>query len=185
MDGKIFIKHIQLDTLEEAQAVKALLDEGADFEETLRKYSKCISATNATSQMIYTRGSYEKDYEDVVLSLQEGEYSDPVKTIDQGYKIILRDYDTRVWYSFRHILLETPERATRILEKINEGAEFEVLAEKHSKCSSGKKHEGHFTQVHTGMLEPELEKKILELEVGEMTGPIESKFGFHVIQRTS
>ncbi|HHS12635.1 MAG TPA: hypothetical protein ENN03_02575 [bacterium] len=83
-----------------------------------------------------------------------------------------------------HILLETREEANRILGLLNAGASFEELAKKHSidpASGSAGGDLGHFTR---GDLRPEFEKALFSLQVGGITGVIQTEAGFHIIKRT-
>ena len=82
-----------------------------------------------------------------------------------------------------HILVDTPEEAEKIREKLKQGASFEELAEKRSKDAASKKggDVGYFSK---GQLIPEFEKACFELELGELSDVIKTQFGYHVIKLT-
>ena len=82
-----------------------------------------------------------------------------------------------------HILVDTPEEAEKIREKLKQGASFEELAEKRSKDAASKKggDVGYFSK---GQLIPEFEKACFELELGELSDVIKTQFGYQVIKVT-
>ncbi|MCB0367120.1 MAG: peptidylprolyl isomerase [Bdellovibrionales bacterium] len=82
----------------------------------------------------------------------------------------------------RHILVDHEYEAKDILRKLEEGSEFGQLAATFSKCPSGEKG-GDLGEVRKGqMLEP-FEEAAFALKAGETSGPVRTRFGFHIIQR--
>ena len=81
----------------------------------------------------------------------------------------------------RHILLETREDALRIKAEIDAGADFADMAVQHSTGPSGPNGGdlGYF--VHSQMV-PEFADAAYALEVGAVSDPVESQFGWHLIK---
>ena len=88
----------------------------------------------------------------------------------------------RKTYRADHILLEDFEDAEYILEKIEEGIPFSELAEEFSICESATKG-GRLPLLYSGEIEPEFEKALSRLKPGEVSGPVETKFGIHIIKK--
>lgn len=179
---EIIVKHIQLNTIEEALSVKELFDAGESFEDLAKKYSICSTANMGGIEHVLKIGNYDKIYEDTALALPEDGVSDPVET-SYGIMIIKRCIDPRVWFRIKHIVSKTEETSNLILEKLKNGEDFDTLANNYSTCSSGKKANGDFGDIHTGMLAPEFEEAVLNIPVGETVGPVETRYGFHIIKR--
>ncbi len=80
-----------------------------------------------------------------------------------------------------HILVEDESTALSILEEINGGLSFEEAAEKHSKCPSNQKGGdlGFFTK---GKMVPEFEAAAFTLSVDEISQPVKTQFGYHIIK---
>ncbi len=71
----------------------------------------------------------------------------------------------------------------QIYDKLNEeNASFRDLASKHSDCSSASSG-GSLGEFGKGMMVKSFEDKAFSLEVNEISKPIETEFGFHVIKR--
>ncbi|WKN33919.1 peptidylprolyl isomerase [Porifericola rhodea] len=62
------------------------------------------------------------------------------------------------------------------------GGDFGKLARKHSDDIGSKDYEGRLGFMEKGQLVPEYEKAALNLKVGEISKPVRTDFGFHIIQ---
>lgn len=82
----------------------------------------------------------------------------------------------------RHILVETEEEANETLERLEAGEEFADLAEELSIDTVSAAQGGDLGFVPTGSFVPEVEEVIFSLPIGELSEPIESQFGWHVIE---
>jgi len=88
----------------------------------------------------------------------------------------------RVHYKAKHILLEDLEDAEEILGYIQKGEKFEEMAIEYSECETGAKG-GDLGTFATGVMVPEFEKALYQLQVGEVSNPVKTKFGYHLIKR--
>jgi peptidyl-prolyl cis-trans isomerase C len=82
-----------------------------------------------------------------------------------------------------HILVDKFTNAQEIYEEIQAGANFENLARQFSTCSSKKKG-GNLGEFSKGDMVPEFWNECTRLKIGEISQPVKSKFGYHVIKRT-
>ena len=81
-----------------------------------------------------------------------------------------------------HILVKTESEATDLKQQIADGASFGDLAKQHSQCPSGKEG-GSLGQFGQGAMVPEFDAVIFgDLPVGEVSEPVKTQFGFHLIQ---
>ena len=83
----------------------------------------------------------------------------------------------------RHILVPTEEEASEIKARIEDGEDFAKLAREHSTDTSNAEAGGLLGEVVPGQLVPEFEEAVTEAEDGEVVGPVQTQFGYHVIQR--
>ena len=81
-----------------------------------------------------------------------------------------------------HILVEKQSEAMKLYEEIKSGKKFGSVARDISMCPSGKKDGdlGYFTK---GMMVKEFEDVAFNLEIGEMSPPVKTQFGYHLIKR--
>ena len=84
----------------------------------------------------------------------------------------------------RHILVETKEEALDIKKQIEGGADFAELAKKYSKCPSGQKG-GDLGEFSPGQMVKEFDEVVFTEEIGKVHGPVQTQFGFHLIEITS
>lgn len=87
-------------------------------------------------------------------------------------------------YRAKHILLEDLEDAEYVLEQLALGVKFEELAQELSECNSASKG-GDLGLVVSGQIAPEFEKALYNLEIDEISAPIKTEFGYHIIHRLS
>ncbi len=84
----------------------------------------------------------------------------------------------------RHILVDTYEEAENLLREIEGGADFAALAETHSKCPSGASG-GDLGEFGPGQMVSEFDHVVFHDAVGVVHGPVQTKFGYHLIEITS
>ncbi|MCR9110475.1 peptidylprolyl isomerase [Marivita sp. XM-24bin2] len=84
-------------------------------------------------------------------------------------------------YNASHILVETQEEAAAIVEELNGGADFAEVAREKSTGPSGP-NGGQLGWFSAGMMVPEFQAAVEELEVGAISEPVQTQFGWHVIK---
>ena len=81
-----------------------------------------------------------------------------------------------------HILVETENEAADLKMQLDEGADFEGLAREHSQCPSGKAG-GSLGRFSKGQMVPEFDEVIFsELPIGQVSEPVKTEFGHHLIK---
>ena len=82
-----------------------------------------------------------------------------------------------------HILVDTEEKALLVLGKIESGEfSFEDAAKEYSSCPS-KENGGSLGEFGRGQMVPEFDKKVFEMQPGEITKtPVKTQFGYHLIR---
>jgi len=80
----------------------------------------------------------------------------------------------------RHILVSTEEEANKIVVEISGGLPFEEAAKKYSSCPSSQQG-GDLGFFSVGQMVPEFDKVAFSLKSGEMSAPVKTQFGYHVI----
>lgn len=84
----------------------------------------------------------------------------------------------------RHILVNTREKCQDIKKQIENGADFAELARAHSRCPSGQEG-GNLGEFFPGQMVKEFDQVVFSEKVGEVHGPVQTEFGFHLIEITN
>lgn len=82
----------------------------------------------------------------------------------------------------KHILVENEYEAQDILKKLEEGKTFEEMAQKFSKCPSGQRG-GDLGEFGRGRMVPDFEEAAFALQVNQVSAPVKTRFGYHLIYR--
>tara|TARA_B110000014_G_C20069014_1_gene557351 strand:+ start:73 stop:315 length:243 start_codon:yes stop_codon:yes gene_type:complete len=78
--------------------------------------------------------------------------------------------------------VEKHSQALQLLDEIKKGKKFGAVAREISKCPSSKKDGslGYFTK---GMMVKEFDQVAFKLQIGEISEPVKTEFGYHLIKR--
>lgn len=82
--------------------------------------------------------------------------------------------------SARHILVDSLELCEQVKTEIAEGLAFEEAAMQYSSCPS-KERGGQLGSFGKGRMVPEFEAVAFELPIGEVSAPVQTQFGYHLI----
>ena len=82
----------------------------------------------------------------------------------------------------RHILVEKKELAVELADKVKKGGDFAALAKEHSKDPGSKEQGGDLGFFGKGQMVPAFEDAAFKLTKGQVSEPIETQFGWHVIK---
>lgn len=83
----------------------------------------------------------------------------------------------------RHVLLADPEKAEAAAKRLRSGAVFPKVAQDESLDAATAAQGGRFPPLIYGEVIPELEEVVFRMRVGEIGGPLKSKFGYHVVKK--
>lgn len=85
-------------------------------------------------------------------------------------------------FNASHILVDSEEKANELLGRIKAGElSFEEAAGQYSTCPSGKQG-GNLGDFGSGQMVPEFENACAGMEVGELSAPVQTQFGYHLIR---
>lgn len=82
-----------------------------------------------------------------------------------------------------HLLVKTEEEAAKLREEILAGKDFAEVAAQVSLCPSGRDG-GDLGFFGKGQMVREFEDACFSMEVGEISNPIKTQFGYHLIKLT-
>ena len=82
-----------------------------------------------------------------------------------------------------HILVDTEKEAKEIKDKLNNGGNFEELAKEFSTCPSSEEG-GDLGYFAYGDMVPEFSEVAFNMELGQISDPVKSTYGYHIIKVT-
>lgn len=103
------------------------------------------------------------------------------EAVQAEYDKMAADYLPEQEFNASHILVETEEAAQAIIDELAGGADFAELARTRSTGPSGP-NGGSLGWFGKGMMVPPFEEAVLALEPGQVSGPVQTQFGWHVIR---
>ncbi len=183
----------QVDAFKKITEIKEMLQNGADFAELAEKYSDDpASAKRGGDLGLISRGDFVNEYETVAFGLNDGEVSDIVQT-QFGFHIIKMDERRGEKIRTRHILVQvtpTEEDEQRTIEELNQlreralaGEDFSELAMANSDDENVKNDKGLLGTFEIEKLAiPEFKEIVNELEIGEISKPFKTDFGYHIVK---
>jgi peptidyl-prolyl cis-trans isomerase SurA len=181
---------------ERAESIVASLRNGAEFADIAITESDGRQALEGGDLGWRKANQLPTLFVDLVISMERGEISDPIRTAS-GYHIIrLNDYkggDRKIitQSQVRHILISTNEvtsnsdaktRLEQLRQRIIGGDDFAALARSHSDDKSSAIKGGDLGWITPGALLPRFEEEIEKLAPGELTEPFRTEFGWHLAQ---
>lgn len=138
------------------------VDREENFQEELKKVKENVLKQYAIrkelSQITISDEEVEEYYKDNKLSFQKPEE-----------------------VNASHILVDTKEEAEEIKNKIENGESFEAAAKEFSKCPS-KDQGGNLGNFSKGKMVPEFETAAFDMNKGEISDPVKTQFGYHLIK---
>lgn len=85
-------------------------------------------------------------------------------------------------FSARHILVESEDKAKELRAKVVAGEDFAKLAKENSIDPVSKEEGGNLGYFGVGQMVPEFETAILKLKAGDISEPVKTAYGWHIIK---
>ena len=82
-----------------------------------------------------------------------------------------------------HILVQKQSEALAVLEKIKNGEKFGKLAKELSIDSGSAKRDGNLGYFGRGKMVKEFENAAFNLQAGQISEPVKTQYGYHIIKR--
>ncbi len=82
-----------------------------------------------------------------------------------------------------HILVEKQSQALAILDRIKNGEKFGKLAKDLSTDTGSAKRDGNLGYFTKGKMVKHFEEAAFKLQIGQVSEPVKSEFGYHIIKR--
>lgn len=104
------------------------------------------------------------------------------KMVDEEYKKMVDESKGKEEVKTSHILVDTEDKAKEIKKKLNKGANFADLVKEFSKDEGSKTNGGEIGYVTKGQLVAEYEEKAFTMKKNEVSEPVKTQFGWHIIK---
>ena len=143
-----------------------------------------------------TRNLYEREpafkeqlarvKEELLVNYAVGKVVAGVRVTDDEAKAYFEEHSEQFMsqesVSASHILVDSEDKASELMAKINAGEiSFEDAARENSSCPSGAQG-GSLGEFGRGQMVSEFDSACFEMEVGELRGPVQTQFGYHLIR---
>ena len=152
INGRLFAKY--------AEEMK--MDQTEEFQTILNNARKDILASMAIGDTVKGAAVTEEEVKKF--------YEENTPHFEQGATV-----------SAKHILVKEEEKCQQILEEIIAGKVFEEAAQQYSTCPSGQKG-GDLGSFGKGQMVKEFEEAAFAAEIGQVVGPVQTQFGYHLIK---
>jgi len=123
----------------------------------------------------------------IITKLIKNEIEDKTKVAEDQIRVFYEANKNKLktpdMWRASHILLASEEDANSVLQALKSGANFEDLAKERSKDATAERG-GDIGYFRAGQLVPDFEKATIALNVGDMSGVVHTKFGYHIIKLT-
>lgn len=177
--------------------VQEALRSGKPFAELAREVSDAPDREEGGSLGWRSRDRLPALFLDAVSALRPGQLAAPVRSPNGFHILILEDRRSTLRaqevtvHRARHILLRvdaqvSEEQATRRLNELRRrielGAEFADMARDFSQDPGSAQRGGELDWAYPGDLVPEFERAMFQLQPGQLSDPVRSVFGLHLIQ---
>lgn len=149
------------------------------------------TATPSPTATPYTLEGYQGRFDEALKSVEEiglteKEYRQLFETELLSSKLFdavtadIPREEEQVWA--RHILVEDEATAKTVIERLKNGEDFAALAAEYSKDTGSAADGGNLGWFGKGQMVAEFEQAAFSLKDGEISEPIQSNFGWHIIQ---
>ena len=168
-------------------------EESIEIEDSEGEITQDTPGEELPTPTVYTEDAFNQDYEDTLqtyrqsINISEEQFRDILraeilrnKMLDEIGKNTPTE-ETQIWA--RHILVETEEEAQVVITRLDNGEDFSVVAIDVSTDTGSGANGGDLGWFGPGRMVPEFENAAFSLKVGETSLPIQSDFGFHIIQK--
>ncbi len=183
-------------TQQKAERLTEQLRNGANFKDIATLNSKSSSAVKGGDLGWRSADQLPSMFLQVVPKLSKGEIPDPIVN-SSGYHIIKlldrkgESIEGLKQTHTRHILIKSNEvmgdkpaknKIRALINELENGADFAILAKAHSEDQASALKSGDLGWISPGVLVPEFERVMDKLEINDTSGPVKTKYGWHIIQ---
>lgn len=153
--------------------------ENKEVEERLKQYKEQFG--DSFSDILKQQGLTEEQLkENIRFTILQEKAENDIKVSDEE----IEKYYSQGKYELhaRHILVDDKKTAEKVYNELQNGGDFVELAKKYSKDPSNADEGGDLGWFTVGQMVTEFNDAAYELDVNEISKPVKTVFGYHIIQ---
>jgi foldase protein PrsA len=156
----------------------------------MQEYIEAVGGEDVFTSTLEMYGLTEEDIEtDIVNYLKIVKLLQPkIEITDEEIKTYFEEnkesFNTPEQVEASHILVEDEATATKVKEKIDAGQDFAQLAKEYSIDASNAENGGELGYFSKGTMVEEFEKAAFSMNKGDISDPIKTEYGYHIIHIT-
>lgn len=155
-----------------------------ELQEIVEQYGGQGQFDAALASYGYTIDNFKKDIESnlKVEKLLEPEIEITEEEMKAYFETNKQAFNVEEQVKASHILVDSEEKAKEVENKLLAGEDFAELAKEYSKDTSNSENGGELGFFSRGEMVPEFENAAFALEIGKISEPIKTEFGYHIIK---
>lgn len=159
-----------------------------DIQKELEKIYEYYGGEEAFTQSLQLSGYSLEDYKkDLAMDIKIKKLLEPKISITEEemkayFEENKEDFAKEKQVRARHILVENEEKANEIIAKLKSGEDFAELAKQYSIDVATKEKGGDLGFFAKGAMVKEFEEAAFSLKVGEISSPVKTQYGYHIIK---
>lgn len=180
-------RHIRVEDEATANEVIERLEAGESFDDLLREYTIDVGIDGSQGDLGQVEQGqlaqqYGQPFETAVSEIPVGEVAGPIESALGFHVVEMVSKSPSV--NLRHILVESESEARRIRELLEDGFDFGTLARDFSIDRGSATRSGNLGSalLGQGTFVPEFEASLADAQAGDLVGPFETEFGWHVVE---
>ena len=150
-----------------------------------------LTPTPAPTATPYTADAFKTDYDTYLKDLANIKVSEAIfrqvlenrlyrLKVEDAVLADLSNEEEQIWT--RHILVDSEDKAKEVLTRLQNGEDFEALAKELSTDTGSAQNGGDVGWTSKGSLYTEYEDAAYKLNIGEISQPVQTQAGWHIIQ---
>ncbi|HNX28903.1 MAG TPA: peptidylprolyl isomerase [Syntrophomonadaceae bacterium] len=185
LDSLISQKIIELETAKQDiqvsdAEIEKELDEVAEYYGGLDAFEQSLTSYNMTLQDVKEDLAVQVKLEKLMkekITITDAE-------IKEYFNANQEQFAVEEQIKASHILVDSEEKALEVKQKLAEGKDFAELAKEYSTDTTNKEQGGDLGLVSRGQMVAEFEDAAFALPVGEISEPVKTEYGYHIIKVT-
>lgn len=166
--------------LDEAEVSKRLIDRLVSIKALAQEAERAGATKDPGFKRLLAQRQEQVAADYYVQQLVEKRVTD--KAIRDLYDQTIASAKAPEEYKARHILVQTEDEAKDVVKQLKAGKDFAALAKEKSKDTGSAQNGGDLGWFTADVMVPEFSKAAIALKNGEISAPVKSQFGWHVIQ---